>query len=301
MSDTYNAGIASFRRSYELCPIFLVNGIAAQGSGGVPGGGLPITSILQSSIYPQGITGQANSNGATPGPGGTTAGGTPGGPSDPTSPDSYFAHFVVEDGGSLIDDELAEYPFANMSVAANAVISQPLEISLRMICPADPGRGVTYPNKQAIITSLQTSLQQHIDLGGYFIVATPAFIYPPCLLRLLEDGGDVEEGGQVQHTFLWHFRAPLITLAQAQGAQNAAMNKISSQVAMSGDPPGNPPASAAVADPGSNVVQNVVPAAQPPISSNVGTPLSTSLQQQLSAIAPILPGAGSVQSLGGPG
>ena len=52
-----------------------------------------ITSILECSIYPQGITGQANSNGATPGPGGKTAGGTPGGPSDPTSADGYFAHF----------------------------------------------------------------------------------------------------------------------------------------------------------------------------------------------------------------
>lgn len=279
MSDTYNSGIESFRRSYEICPIFLVDGIASQGSGGIPGAGLPITSILQSSIYPQGVTGDASSSGSA---------------SDATdSLDGYFAHFALEEGQTYIDNEIAEYPFGNMAVAANAVIAQPVEISLRMVCPANSARGVTYPNKQAIITSLVSSLQQHIDLGGYFVVATPAYIYSDGVLLLkLEDGGDYEEGGQVQHTIIWRFRAPLLSTQQAAGAQNALTNKISSQVQTQGDPPGTPASTAAVGDPGSNVIQNVVPAAAAPLASNVSQQLTNSTIQQISGIAPVLPGNG---------
>lgn len=279
---SYNTGIQSFRRSYEICPIYLVGGIASQGAGGIPGGGLPITSILQSSLYPQGVTTQAAPAGQSLG------GGGPVGASD--SLDAYFAHFEVQTGGTLIDNEIAHYPFANMGIAANAVIQQPTHVSLRMLCPADPARGVTYANKQAIITALRNSLLQHINLGGYFTVSTPSFIYNNGLLLTLEDDGEEYEGGQVQTAFLWNFEFPLITLAQAQGALSALNSKISGNVQLGGDPPGSQVLSTLVAEPGSNTVQSVVPAAMTPVASNIATPLSPTVQQQISGIAPIQPG-----------
>jgi hypothetical protein len=212
-----SAGQAAFKRNFQLCPIFLTNGIA----GTTP---LPITSLLQGSALPQGLLG----------------------PPTDIDLDNYFANFQPVPGAGIINQEIAKYPFANQSVAANAVIVEPLAVSLIMVCPVSATN--TYARKLAIMTSLQATLLQHNTTGGTYTVATPSYFYTNCLLRALTDAtaGDTKIS---QLTWRWDFEQPLITLAQAQMAQNGLMSKLSNGTQINGQPSysgiaptvGNPP------------------------------------------------------------
>lgn len=225
--------LADFSGSYELSPIILMGGAAAN----APGGSIPIVSILQAQAYNQGLTGSA----------------TPGSPP--------FATFTVPPGGMLIDNDVAHWPLANQATAANAVISKPLHIGLRMICPAGPA--VSYSEKQSVMTALKATLDGHIAAGGWFSVATPSYIWQTCLLLSLTDVSEVTEGGQVQTAWEWLFEQPIITDQQAQVAMNQAMAKISSGTQVSGDPPAANAASNTVGTPYPPVGTSVVPANRP--------------------------------------
>lgn len=257
-----SSGLADYALSYQISPIILAGGLAQN----ISGGKLPVINILSSQNFPSGATG----------------------PADDTPLDAYFAHFMPLPGSSLIDNEIAHWPFANQAVAANAVITKPLKISLRMVCPAKGD--VTVSQKQSILTNLQSSLSQHISLGGWFDVATPSFIYTGCLLVAVHDVSEVQEGGQVQIEYDWEFEQPLITLAQAQIAMNTAMAKISSGTQTAGDPPTASVAASSVGQPGSNVAQNVVPSAQNTVGSQVSVGASTAASP-----APQVNTAGGVQ------
>lgn len=127
-------------------------------------------------------------------------------------------------GGTLIKNAVATYPFANQAVAANAIIAEPLHVSVLMICPARDAGG--YAAKLATMTALQAALALHVNLGGTFIIATPSYLYTGCLLTDMVDvtGG---EGRQVQTKWRMDFAQPLLTVSQAAQALNAAMSRIS--------------------------------------------------------------------------
>ena len=227
-----SAGYANFKLWYQLSPIVLVGGIAA----GVPGGGLPIISLTQSQDFDLGILGSSGE----------------------IDLDAYFAQYEPAAGGTLEDYQFGKYPFANQSVAANAVVQQPLAVSLLMLCPVNGS--YSFDDHQAIMTALQSSLAQHAALGGTYTVATPKFIYTNCLLARLSD---ISDGRTKQPQFLWQwdFERPLITLAQAQQAQNALLAKMSSGTQMLGQPSlsgGSP----VVGQPYSLATPPTVPAAQ---------------------------------------
>jgi hypothetical protein len=254
----------SFSQSFELAPIVLVGGVAAGMSGGIA----PVTSFLG-----QGGSGGLLSSTST-------------GPAGSTPPP--WARFQLIAGGTLIDNQIAHWPLANQAVAANAVITQPLRISLLMISPAHDS--VSYTAKQAIMTALQSTLYQHTGQGGWYNVATPSYIYQGCLLTQLRDVSQTPPGGQVQWGWQWDFEQPLITAAAAQGAQNTAMSKISSQTPAGGDPPTSGPAGAAVGKPSSGVGPTLIPAAMSPVAANVTPIASGSGSISISAVSPILPG-----------
>lgn len=172
----------AFELAYEVSPILLEQGIAQNLSGGV----LPILSATELFDVP----GLLNTIGTG------------------TSTSEFFAHFKPLSGSTLTEWQFAEYPFANMQMAANAVIQMPLKISLAMVAPARTPAG--YITKKAQFTALQGMIQSHIQQGGYFTVATPAFIYTNCLLKSIRDitpAGDK----QVQYIYQWDFEQPLIT------------------------------------------------------------------------------------------
>lgn len=252
--------LSDYRVSFEISPIILVGGVAGAGM-------LPIVSILSSQKYDLGILSSAN----------------------PEELSGFFGSFRVLPGHTLIDNEVATYPVANQSVAADAIITKPLVVSLEMLVPAN--ESVTLSDKLAKMTALKSMLDNHTALGGYYNVATPSYIYQGCLLTSLVDDSEEEDGAQVQIRWVWNFVQPLLTVAAAQAAQNQAMAKISSQTRNAGDPPGSKPLVTNLKQPSSNIVQNVVPAASNPTGSNVA-PTSSAVRPSVNSVSPITPGGG---------
>jgi len=181
-------GQTLFSSVYEIAPIWLQNGIAQ-----ALGGYAPVTLITEAFDIP-GIENE-----------------------------QFFAHYKPLPGGTLAKWRIAEYPFANFATAANAVVQDPLEISMLMICPAQTGGGLII--KQAILTALQYAIQQHISTGGTFTVITPAFTYANCLLTGIRDV-TVASDKQVQYMFQWDFVQPLITASQSQSVLGNLMNNV---------------------------------------------------------------------------
>lgn len=201
-------GLAEFKLSFQICPIFLVGGIASQ----MPGNTLPIISITQAQDFSFGVLGG----------------------SDNIDLDSYFANFQPMPGGTLIDNQVGMYPFANQAVAANAIIAQPLVISMLMLCPVGGATG--YFSKLSTMMSLQATLKQHNASEGTYTVITPSFYYTNCIMTNMKDVTGAQTK-QVQEAWQLDFFKPLLTLEDAQQAQNNLMSKISSGTAVSGDPP----------------------------------------------------------------
>lgn len=202
-----NTAAASARAKYDLAfqvsPIVLAGGIAAS----APGGLLPIIAL-----YGQ-LPAFNNVNGAT-------------------NPDEFFARYVPLAGSQLISNQASTYPFANQQVAANSLIQNPLAISMRMIAPVNQTGG--YTTKLATFTALQQSLQQHCAAGGWFSVATPAFIYNNVLLLNMND---ITEGTrQQQIEYQLDFSQPLLTIQAAAAAENALINRYTSGAKIKGVP-----------------------------------------------------------------
>ena len=184
-----STGQTLFSGVYEIAPIWLQGGLAQ-----AIGGYAPITIITEIVDIP-GIQNK-----------------------------EFFAHYKPLPGGTLADWQIAEYPFANFATAANAVVQQPLKISMLMVCPAQTNGGLIY--KQAILTALQFAIQTHISLGGTFTVITPAYTYFNCLLTGIRDISPASDK-QVQFMFQWDFAQPLITASAAQSLQGTLMNAVS--------------------------------------------------------------------------
>ena len=178
--------LAQFQLANEISPILLMAGIATT----APGGVIKISDLIE-------------------------VGGDIG-----YTYDDYFAHFKPGQGGTLADWGIAEYPFASLVMAANAVIQNALHISMLMYCPAQTDLNRNFPARSPILTNLQNQIQTHINQGGYFTVITPAYTYANCLLRSIRDVSPPSDK-QVQFLWQWDFYQPLIT---TQGEQQALGN-----------------------------------------------------------------------------
>ncbi len=202
-----SSGLAAYKLAFQLSPIILTGGAA----GLIPGGMLPIISLTEAVNFTTGLL----SGGDLP------------------DLDSFFANFQPVPGASIISNQVGEYPFANQRVAANAIIAQPLTVSLRMICPVRNPLG--YAAKLATMMALQATLSSHNNSGGTYTVATPSYFYTNCIMT---DMKDVTSGASKQSQVTWQldFRQPLLTLAEAAQAQNSLMSKISGGTAIEGQP-----------------------------------------------------------------
>jgi hypothetical protein len=200
-------GLVLFKLAFQLCPIFLTGGVAQQ----IPGQILPIILLTEAINLPLGLlTGGEN-----------------------IELDDFFAHYIPQPGGTIVDNAIAQYPFANQAVAANALIQQPLRISLRMHCPARATLG--YAAKLATMLLLQSTLQQHNRTAGTYTVATPSYFYTNCIMVGMRDitGGDTH---QAQSVWQLDFEQPLLTVQQALAAQNNLMNKLTGGAQINGQP-----------------------------------------------------------------
>lgn len=225
----YPGGIEDFTFWYVLNPILLVGGVA----GSLEGGLLPIINLTEALNYSPitSFPASANSN-------------------------SYFAHWRVVPGGKLLDNDVGTYPFANQAVAANAIITKPLSISLMMLCPAKASSGGYY-NKRPVLDGLRGTLSAHSLSGGTYFVATPGALYTNCLLLDIEDVSG-SETNQDQYAFQFNFTQPLITLSDAQAAQNTFLSKLSSGGVLTSSSWSGPQAT--IGSPSSGASPPVVPA-----------------------------------------
>lgn len=196
MAILSNAARTAYDVAFQVSPIILTGGIVAN----TQGSALPIIALV----------GQAASFAA-------------GALLDGFSMDDFYARFVPLPGSTVISNAIGTYPFANQQVAANAIINQPLNISLQMIVPVKQTGG--YMTKLAVFTALQQSLSSHNAAGGTYSIATPSYVYTNCIMTAMTD---ITSGETRQQQILWQldFVQPLITQQQATAAQNGLMSKL---------------------------------------------------------------------------
>jgi hypothetical protein len=193
--------ITPFKLAFELSPIILCGGIAQNSVGGM----MPILQLTQPDL--------TSFNPTSIGPNGLLL---------PVTLDQYFAHWVPLPGGEIGKNKVSTFPFANQAVAGNAMIAQPLTLSMLMVCPTQ----ASYSQSATVFSSVVYALNQHDALGGSYTIMTPKFPYTN-MLRLR--GVDASHGSthQAQNAYQFDFYAPLLTLEQAQNAQNSLMSKLS--------------------------------------------------------------------------
>jgi hypothetical protein len=181
-----------FQLAYEINPIILIGGIAS----GMVGNSMPISNLTQ-------INGQ-----------------------EPTTLDQYFCRFKPIPGGTLQNWQIANYPFANSIIAANASIAQPLSISLEMRCPSN--ESIPLSSRQAVFNNLASQLTLHITQGGTFTVLTPSYTYQNCLMVNMRD---ITANFDMQTGTAWalDFIQPLITQQSAQQSVNGLYSKLANQ------------------------------------------------------------------------
>ena len=190
-------GREAYQLAYEISPILLQDGIAT----GLPANLLPIVLITEpASAAVQALGGKVDLN-----------------------LNDYFAHFTPMPGSTLINNQIGMYPFANQNVAANAVIAEPLTVSMLMTAPVKGKLG--YLTRTATLIVMQQILQKHIAQGGLFTVVTPASIYTSCILTSLRDV-TAGESKQTQIMYQWDFIKPLVTQSDAQKALSTQTSKI---------------------------------------------------------------------------
>jgi hypothetical protein len=204
-----------YQLGFELSPIILTNGVADL----VPGQMLPIVALTEASNF---------------------VGGLLSGNITLSNPDDYFAHFVPAPGASLMSNQIGQYPFANQTVAANAIIAQPLPVSMLMHIPVNRSGG--YLSKFLTMSALKKTLDLHVARGGTFTVVTPTYIYTNCVLLGLRDAtsGDSK---QRQQTWQWDFEQPLLTQVAATNALNSLMSKLASGLPTGSTPTWSGPSS----------------------------------------------------------
>jgi hypothetical protein len=199
-----SAAAAAYRMQYAISPIIMSGGIASSISGGL----LPVLT-LANQLLNSGLMVPDNTDDI----------------------EDFFAWFQPLPGGTLIDQQIGTYPYANQQIAGNATIQEPLNISLIMFCPA--GKAAGYASKTVIMQAMQAAFKQHNVSGGMYTIMTPAYVYQNCVMTAMTDISSPMTK-QVQMEYKLDFFQPLLTLQDAVAAQNALMNQISSGTATDG-------------------------------------------------------------------
>jgi len=204
MATQADAARSAYDLAFQVSPIILTGGIASS----MLGNAIPIIALV-----------------------GQLAGFAQGALASGFNFEDFYARFLPIPGATVISNTVGTYPFANQSVAANALIQQPLAISLQMIVPVKEAGG--YLTKLPIFMNLQQTLQAHNIGGGTYTIATPSYIYTNCLMTNMSD---ITSGETKQQQIMWQldFVQPLISLSAAANAVNGLMSKIANQQVTNG-------------------------------------------------------------------
>lgn len=146
--------------------------------------------------------------------------------------ENAFGIFQPAAGGSLVEQSIAEYPFANLSVAANAIIRNPINVSLLMVTPMK--QLSAWSVKLQTMQALKATLDAHNNAGGTYTVYTPAYTYTNMLMVALTDVSN-PQSPIPQNAWKWDFTRPLVSLEDASGALSNLMTQINNGVPSTGD------------------------------------------------------------------
>lgn len=189
----------AYKLAFQISPILLVDGIAA----GIPGGTLPIAAITEGMSVVDGLLHGEVGNSPT-------------------------AAFMPMAGTTLIQQDIGNLNFYNQATAANAVVNRPNKVMMQMVRPVSTSDG-GYATKSLTFTALKMALNNHNQTGGSYTVLTPSFIYTGCLLRSVTDNSSFsEQNKQVQHSWMFEFEQPLLTISQLDAALGTLMSKFDS-------------------------------------------------------------------------
>lgn len=138
--------------------------------------------------------------------------------------DNAFGAFNVLPGGTLNAQTVPKYPLADMTLAANAIVRDPIQVSLIWDIPMKGANA--WANRLSTIQNLKGILDQHNNAGGRYIILTPSYYYDNCILLSLTDNS---RGSSPIPQNAWRFdfeRPQVVTLQDAIGAQSILMRKI---------------------------------------------------------------------------
>ena len=202
-------GKFAYQLAFEISPIILTGGIAQN----LPYKVLPIAALTQAASIVGGLL-HFSAN---------------------IDLDNFYAHFKPITGATLVNNEIGRYPFANQQTAANAIIFQPLNVSMLMTCPPNMQGGLAA--RLTTIMALKATLDNHNLAGGLYTVITPSYTYTNCILKLFKD---VSSGASKNPQIEWQldFEQPLTNLDQATATLSTLMNKMTNGVGIS--PPSIP-------------------------------------------------------------
>lgn len=244
--------LSQWQLLYQISPIFLKDGVA---TGAISGNMLPLLAIINADAFDS-----------------VLMGGSPN-----WTLDEAFGIFQPAPGGSLVEQSIAEYPFANLNVAANAIVRNPINVSLVMLTPMKTPQA--WSLKIATMTALKATLDNHNNAGGTYVVFTPAYIYQDMCMTALTDISTAQSP-LPQNAWRWDFTRPLVQLRDAYNAESNLMSKITASLPVATDSTG---VLTATGMPGSSV--NVAIGAGGTAPNLFGFPISTS------SLANILSGA----------
>jgi hypothetical protein len=186
---------------YQIAPIILTGGIASNSANSM----LPMIALTNSNAFSPNML-----NGG-----------------EDFALDDAFGIFSPVAGGSLVQQTIAQYPFANLSVAANAIIRDPIGISLIMVTPMKSPQA--WEQKLAIMTALKATLDNHNNAGGTYTVMTPGFTYNNVLMLDLVDVS-MSSSPIPQNAWRFDFSKPLVSLSDATAAMNNLMSQVTNGV-----------------------------------------------------------------------
>jgi hypothetical protein len=193
-----------YKLAYQITPMWLTGGTLEDA---VPGGMLPFAVLTDPDLYRAAVGSLVN-------------------PSDQSAArnlDHAFGTFTIMPQGTAIRQTVAEYPFANQHVAANATIFQPLQVSLLWDTPMKTPDAWT--KKFTTMTNLVARLTYHCNNGGTYAVVTPSFIYTDLILTNMADIARAASP-LPQNAWRFDFEKPMIRISDLIAAQSALMAKL---------------------------------------------------------------------------
>jgi hypothetical protein len=255
------ASISQWKLSFQVSPIFLTGPPVSN----VPSGMVPFLSIVNPGAFPASqVAGGAYNPGAATGVASTFN--LSGVAQDEFDLDNAFGAFNVMPGGTLVAQTVAKYPFANQAYAANAIIRDPLHVSLIWDTPMRGSNA--WGQKLTIMQTVKARLDAHNNAGGTYVVATPSYIYDNLIMIGLSDAS--RGSSQLpQNAWRFDFERPLVTLQDLHAAQSALMSKITNGVITDGSLSG---AGAGLGSITSQPQMGSGPSAAPPSMTALGVP-----------------------------